>query len=225
MNTTEHKKLRAVLLNRFMGMALIDDQYQDVVDALLFAEQIHDGMRKDGKTPEFYHQFSILGRALTLHKLMSVPSQVYVAILLHDCPEDYPSFIGEIKRRFPRHSDNALALSKYEYVHRDFEAPHVVQKTMEEYMAQMANSPVLSIVKLLDRLHNLSTMLGVFTPEKITRYTKEVEEYFLPMLKKAKRNFPAQEAVYEIIKSDLNLILHTIKFYTPQTGIEVVVSD
>lgn len=212
MNTTEHTKLRGVLLNRFMGMAAVEPRYSQVVKAILFAEEVHSGMRKDDVTPEFYHQLSILGRALSLHKLLIDPIQVYMAILLHDCPEDYPHTIKLVKDKFPEHADNAISLSKYSYIHKDYQAPEVIAKTMTEYMDEMAASPVLSVAKLLDRIHNLSTMLGVFSDEKVLRYLEDVKIYFLPMLKKAKRSFPEQEAVYEIIKSDLNLIIAMAKF-------------
>lgn len=218
MNTTEHKKLRNVLFNRFMGMAKVNSAYHIVVKAFLFAEQLHQGVRKDGVTPEFYHQLSILGRSLCFHDLLTNPVDVYVAILLHDSPEDYPHVIGRIKTEFPNHAAFSLSLSKYDFIHKEHQPPEVIKKSMSDYMQELSESPVLSVAKLLDRLHNLSTMLGVFSPEKIMQYIQEVEEYFLPMLKQAKARFPEQEAVYEIIKSDLNMFLRTVKFFVQPTA-------
>lgn len=215
MNTTEHTKLKLVLLNRLMGMAAVEQRYQEAVSAFRFAESVHLGVRKDGVTPEFYHQLSILGRAISLHATLSDPLSVYVAILLHDCPEDYPNTIEDILRKFPAHASNSMALSKYDYLDRPGTTPEMVAKEFSDYIQVLSASPVLSVVKLLDRLHNLSTMLGVFSAEKVQRYINEVDTYFLPMLKEAKHRFPEQEAVYEIIKSDLNTLVLTIRHFAP----------
>jgi hypothetical protein len=49
-------------------------------------------------------------------------------------------------------------------------------------------------------MHNLQTMVGVFTFEKQKTYIVEVRVLFLPMLKAARRNFPQQVLAYENIK-------------------------
>jgi hypothetical protein len=44
------------------------------------------------------------------------------------------------------------------------------------------------------------TMLNGFKPTKRVSYIKETQDFTIPMLKQAKRNFPHQESVYENIK-------------------------
>lgn len=216
MNTTGYKKLKSVLMNRLLGMSQIDPRYVVVINAFRFAESVHTGVRKDGVTPEFYHQLSILGRAMNLHALLVDPLSVYVAILLHDSPEDYPKTIDRISVEFPDHLQNSLDLSKYDFKETSLGHVESDAKTMTAYMDKLSRSPVLSVAKLMDRLHNLSTMLKVFSPEKIRSYIDDVYDYFLPMLKAAKRNFPEQDAVYELLKSDLNLICSTVSHFLPK---------
>jgi len=46
-------------------------------------------------------------------------------------------------------------------------------------------------------------MQGVFTREKQSAYISETEEYILPMLKEARKNFPEQESAYQNIRQVL----------------------
>jgi len=47
-------------------------------------------------------------------------------------------------------------------------------------------------------------MVGVFTLEKQSSYIDEVEKYFLPMLKQARKNFPEQVDAYLNVETMLN---------------------
>jgi len=66
-------------------------------------------------------------------------------------------------------------------------------------------------VKIVDRIHNLSTMAGVFSLEKEAKYINDVHVYFYPMIKQARRLHPTQEAVYELLKSTLSLLVNSIE--------------
>lgn len=196
MNTTEYKKLRQTIRSQLIGMADKDPSFSDCVKALNFAEKIHDGVRKDGSTPEFYHQLSILGFLITQHKNLADPRSVYVAAILHDTPEDYPEHMAQIEAMFPKDIDNAKALSKYR---------HGELIPYSAYFGEMSRNPVTSVVKLVDRIHNVSTMPGVFSPEKMRKYINEIHQWFLPMAKEARDNFPEQNAFYQLAKSVLNM--------------------
>ena len=54
-------------------------------------------------------------------------------------------------------------------------------------------------------------MIGVFSQPRQDKYIKEVEDYFLPMLKTARRNFVRQESAYENIKHVLNSQIELLK--------------
>lgn len=205
MNTTNYQKLLQTLRSQLTGMAKQDPSFMDCVQALNFAESaIHTGMRKDGKTPEFYHQLSILGFLITQHNNLQDPRSVYMAAILHDTVEDYPEFEAQIASMFPRDIDNARGLSKM----RNGELiPYKV------YFAEMAKSPVMSVVKLVDRMHNVSTMPGVFKAEKMRTYIGEINKYFLPMAKDARRAFPHQDAFYELAKSILSMKVASYSYF------------
>ena len=67
-------------------------------------------------------------------------------------------------------------------------------------------------MKLIDRIHNLSTAPGVFSIEKISEYVDEVDQYFVPMYKKAKGLFN-QRSVYEVLKGMLMIQCRTIRSF------------
>ena len=53
------------------------------------------------------------------------------------------------------------------------------------YYAGIAKSPRATLVKLADRTHNLATMVGVYSPEKIHEYIRETEQYVIPLCQNA----------------------------------------
>lgn len=196
MNTVDYSKLRTSIRYTFIGMAYMDKRYDVCLKALQYADSIHKGVRKDDVTKEFYHQLNIVGYLLTQHRSLMDPVAVYVTALLHDVYEDYPETRSYLTDNFGEFMPYILRVSKV----RD---GIIVPKAT--YFSDMQNCPVTSVVKGADRIHNLSTMDGVFSEEKQLNYKKEVDEYFLPMLKYARRKFPEQTMAYENLKCILNM--------------------
>ncbi len=73
-------------------------------------------------------------------------------------------------------------------------------KEHDAYFCGIADDAIASLAKGGDRIHNLQTMVGVFSREKQLKYVNEVRTQFFPMLKQARRAFPQQERAYENIK-------------------------
>ena len=188
-NNTEilakHKKLRAAIRYYLHGR-----DFNVALKAMNFAEDYHDGTRKDGITPEFDHQVRIAHYVRTLPNLL-YPEETIATVFLHDVPEDYDVNHEEIARLF----GNVISVPT-----------ELVTKTLGyvtnpyDYYEGVASNPISSIVKGGDRVHNVQSMIDVFDKHKQIDYMAEVREFFLPMIKTAKRNFPEQEAAYENIK-------------------------
>jgi (p)ppGpp synthase/HD superfamily hydrolase len=176
---------------------LLGARYFDAAAAMEWAAGFHRGTRKDGHTPEFSHQIAIASHVRAYGANLRFPEESITVAFLHDVREDYDVSDGEVRERFgDQVADDVDAMTK---VFRG------VRRDDAEVFATIATRPNASVVKLCDRIHNHSSMVGVFTPEKITSYVAETSEYFLPMLKIARRNFCDQEPVYEA----LSLVLHT----------------
>lgn len=205
MNTTEYDKLRTVMRHWLKGLAASDHRYFVVLNALDFFEHLHrNEIRKDGVTRGFSHQLNMLAFARTQHKNIEEPWRVYAAILGHDGPEDYPVEVHNIKARFPSLFDYFMRLSKW----RDGELV-----SYDVYFPELAECRVCSVAKAIDRINNYSTMLGVFKPEKVEQYIDDGHTWFLPMLKKARRTFPQQEPIYELLKSVLVIQMDASKHF------------
>ncbi len=190
MNKFQKRKL--VLRQQLIGAG-----YFDALVAMEFAERYHTGTRKDGHTPEFDHQISIALYALTLPNLIHRQA-VIATIMLHDVREDYEITDGEIVALFPR--DAVFARLVADAVDRMTKVVRGEKRDEKALFDSMAADAIASIAKGCERVHNLQSMVGVFTVARQRQYIAEVNEFFLPMLKKARRNFPHQVTAYENIK-------------------------
>lgn len=186
----DFKKVRSAFRHYIIGKAEHDPRYNDVLRMMTLAEKYHDGDRKDGD-PEVSHQYVICAYLMTIEKSLKDPVACYVAALGHDLVEDYPESEEEVKSEFPEYHGYIVCLSK----ERNGE-----KIPYEIYFDNMAKCPVASIVKLCDRFHNISTMVQPFSREKQIGYLKDLDDWFLPMLKTAKRKFPEQTKAYENFK-------------------------
>lgn len=174
---------------------LLGKEYFKAVEAMEFSSKFCIGFRKNGKTPEFEHQISIASflRSLLIHLIY--PEDTITTVFTHDLEEDYNVFSKELEQRF-----GVRVATANGYLTKRKKG---VIKEKEFYFGEMSNCPIASIIKPSDRLHNIRTMLGVFTIEKQKEYIEETEQCILPMLKQAKKNFPRQEMAYENIKDVL----------------------
>lgn len=184
-----HKKQLSVMRGYLEGKG-----YYVALDALELVRQISDGTRKDKITPIFHHQLSIARLLTTLIPHMLWPEETIAAAFLHDLLEDHSDQWNRpmLEKRFGQKiSDAVWTLSK---------KSGGMTKSYELYFAEIANCPISSLVKLSDRCHNLQTMQGVFSLDKQKEYTMELDEYFFPLIRSARRSFPKQFGAYENLK-------------------------
>ena len=169
--------------------------YHTALAAMEFARLHHTGTRKDGLTPEFQHQTEIAMHASVLPGLI-FPEETIATCFLHDTVEDTPGSRHEIAQRFgERVADSTWRVTKVD--------ANGDKRDEDRLYDDMADCPIASIVKGLDRRHNQRTMGGVFAPEKMLDYVEFTDVRILPMMKKARVNFPQQYAAYQIIKGEL----------------------
>lgn len=209
MNTTDYDKLRLTLRSQLMGLMALDPSYEMPIQALTFAEEIHDGFRKDGVTPEFYHQLNILGYLMTLHQMLPDPAMVYTVAILHDLYEDNQTYRTAIEQKFTRAYPLVVTISKV----RDG-----VKLTNGQYYDGLAEDVICVIVKCADRIHNMSTMIGVFNANKIIDYVMEVNDYVLPMIKTARTKYPLYTPILQNLKMNINVIIGIINKIASQSS-------
>jgi (p)ppGpp synthase/HD superfamily hydrolase len=176
--------------------------YHKALEAFEFAKERHPGFRKDGKTPNFQHQIEICLFLITL-KEIEFEEETIIAGLLHDVREDADVEHIVIKKLFGKRVADAV-----EKLTKEFNG---IKKDTQEYFNQIALCPIASLVKLADRIHNVSSMVGVFTIPKQDHYVFEIKEYFFPLIKKARNNFPQQHMSYHAMGTFLKNMCKTVE--------------
>lgn len=195
---------KAIIMGRFgklkvaLHYYLLGRNYNTALKAFHLAAHHHSGLRRDKMTPEFQHQIEIALYVSTLKSVRDEEMTLTLA-LLHDLLEDYPAVTSA-----------SVAAEFGQKVADECDLLNKNGKPYEIYFAQIAKSPHASLVKGADRVHNINSMVGVFSKDKQEKYASEVEQYFLPMLKTARKSFPDQLQAYSnvehMLRSQLNLL-------------------
>lgn len=186
---------------------LIGRGYHQALKALGFVERYNVGLRKDGVTPSLHHEVQI---ALSVSQVKDVSHEelCIVASLLHDVQENHQIPSEDIEREFGQEIRNIVwKLTK------KFAGEH---KNKKDYINGIAICPVASIVKGLDRVNNLHSMIGVFSLEKMAEYAYEASIVFLPMLKRAGKLFPEQQSAYHSISQQMKQAIAFANAYVKQ---------
>jgi (p)ppGpp synthase/HD superfamily hydrolase len=195
---TDYGKTSASLRGWLLGKG-----YHQAIKAMEWAKSLHTGRRRDKVTPEFSHQVMMANFARTICDYFLEPENVFTTIFLHDLVEDKGVTLDQISEQWGNEVCNAVASLTNQVANG-------AKKEQSGWFHMMGYSPVASIVKGIDRIHNQSTMVDVFRPDKIDSYMAETEKYILPMLKAARKAFPEQESAYQNIRFVLMLQLDMI---------------
>ena len=182
----DYDKLRTAMRYWLLGR-----DWHLALKAMELGLQHHTGERKNG-SPEFSHQIFQAQFARTLPGMM-YPEETLAVIFLHDIYEDHDVPISLIHAEFGELVGTGVDLMS----DKDAQGR---EKPLEAYFAAMVESPVASLAKGIDRIHNFQSMVGVFDHDKQVRYMDEAREHILPMMKAARKRYTQQEPCYQITK-------------------------
>lgn len=159
--------------------------WSDGLQALAFAREKHAPQMRKGGQPYIIHPLSMACQAVSLNLK---DEDIIVACLLHDVVEDCNVLAGEL----PIKSERARAA----IVH----LTHISGDPLDIYYRGIYGNEVASLVKLLDRCDNVSTMAGVFSPEKTMSYIEETRDYVMPLWRGTKDKFPQYSNALFVLK-------------------------
>lgn len=159
-------------------------KWHDTLTALVLARTAHKDQKRKSGEPYFVHPLTVACHALSLG---IEEDAVIAAALLHDVVEDCDIKLETL---------NVSADTK-DAVRR---LTHVKGEPLEPYYREIGENRVASLVKLLDRCDNVSTMAGVFSVEKVHQYIAETREYVLPLLRKTKDQWPEDSNALFVLK-------------------------
>lgn len=175
--------------------------------ALELVNEAHKGLRKDGK-PEKSHLFEVLGFAISQYeKRISCEDldKMVTVHALHDLVEDYAEEYSfkNLKKYFP--IDVIKSLKKV----TKWKTFKKTDRDYKHYHRNIGKDFNAIITKANDRIHNFSSCMCVFNPEKKKLYILETEKYIIPNLKKARREYPEY---YISITSQIQLLKMLMEF-------------
>ena len=172
----------------------------ETLKALSFARAKHEGqMRKSGE-PYFVHPLTMACDALSIGIR---DDNVIAAILLHDVVEDCGVTLQELPvSGSVKHSVDLVTFSVMDGETKD--------TARTRYYNMILTDRAATLTKLVDRCHNVSSMAGVFTKEKLKAYIEETREYVLPLLRKAKTKYPEDSDILFILKYHITSVVDSI---------------
>jgi (p)ppGpp synthase/HD superfamily hydrolase len=168
-----------------------------IVSALEQALSSHRNKTRDSGRPYLdEHIFPVAMEVLEYlrqrGKSTAIQEPVVAASLLHDTVEDDENFdLEQCEDTF------GLAVSTLVYPLTKIGVEHDI------YIAKIANAPKYAkVIKLIDRVNNLqcSVLLANTMPHKLSKYTQETEESYLPIA-----DLLLDKELYERIHSLVNL--------------------
>lgn len=178
--------------------------------ALSLVNQYHVNTRKDG-AEERSHLFEVMGSAIAFfEKRLSIHEldKLVTIAALHDLVEDYYKDISfkYLRTIFPKDILRALKkVTKWKTFKKS-------DKDMLHYHGGISKNMYSTIVKALDRIHNLSSCHRVFSIEKKHFYIKETESFIVPNLKKMRRVYPEFYTVLTSLIFQLKKEVSTLQY-------------
>jgi len=186
----------------------LSENLTETYRALQYIREHHAGQyRKQAKytTERVLYINHPLLMACQAHAAGVRDDQLLAAVLLHDVVEDTGVTAEELP--FSEEVRETVQLVS-------FSVPEgqTVEQAKEAYYRKIGQNAKASVVKLLDRCNNVSTMSGAFTRERMRQYILETEEYILPLASFLKNNYPEYSDLAFLVKYQIVSILETIKY-------------
>ena len=173
----------------------------NTMKALTFARKEHEGQFRKSGEPYIIHPLTMACNAISLG---IKDDSVIAAILLHDVCEDCDVSLKELPV-----SDairNSVKLLTFEIMKGETK-----EIATNRYYNMILEDRTATIVKLLDRCHNVSSMAGTFSEEKLKNYIEETREFVLPLIKKAKLYYPEDSDILFAIKYHILSVIDSIE--------------
>lgn len=187
----------------FVRAAASSKQLTQTAKVLPMVKKWHEGQVRKGKdaVPYIYHPLMIACHALALGL---DEDDIIATALLHDVVEDCDMTADEL----PVNSDvqNAVRLLTFKV-----EEGETKEEAKKRYYDNIKDNRLATIVKVLDRCNNISTMAVAFSNEKMAEYIDETQEYVMPVLDCMKYTYPECYNASFLLKYQMLAVLESLK--------------
>lgn len=159
-------------------------EFKDTLEALSLARAAHQNQTRKNGEPYIVHPLTVAAHAIALG---IKEDEIIATAILHDVVEDCNILPSQLK--VSKATQDAVNL-----------LTHVKGEPLGPYYRQISQNRIASIVKLLDRCDNVSSMAGVFSKEKVKSYINETREYVVPLLRSTKDQWPRESNALFVLK-------------------------
>ena len=166
-------------------------------------ERCHAGMTRAGKDklPYITHPLMMACHAFALD---IAEDNLVAAILLHDVVEDCGVTVEELDvNEDIRETVSLVSFSEVEGLTHE--------ESKRQYYEKIGRNRFASMVKLLDRCNNISTMATAFSKKKIAEYIEETEKYIFPILNYVKHSYREYYNAAFLLKYHMLSVMETLK--------------
>ena len=173
---------------------------KETLKALVFAREKHSGQLRKSGEPYIVHPLMMACNAVS----MGIKDDTIIAtILLHDVCEDCGVSIGEL----PVNDAVKHAVDLMTFRVMEGETKEIAKN---RYYNMLLQSREASMTKLIDRCHNISSMAGTFSVEKLKSYIEETRHYVLPLLRKVKTMYPEESDILFVLTYHIVSVVDSI---------------
>jgi len=174
---------------------------KDTLKALAFAREKHKNQFRKSGEPYIIHPLMMACNAVS----MGIREDAVVAtILLHDVCEDCGVAVHELPvSDTVRHAVDLMTFRVMEGETKEI--------AKNRYYNMLLQSREASLTKLIDRCHNVSSMAGTFSVEKLKAYIEETRHYVLPLLRKVKNEYPEESDILFVLKYHIVSVVDSIE--------------
>lgn len=184
----------------------IERKFDQALSAMNFAREKHEGQfRKithDGKHVRYINHPLIMtyhAMALDLNE-----DALLAACLLHDVCEDCGVAVEELPVGNDAREAVRLLTKPEDYDH--------TETSTRIYYNAIKENRIASMVKVLDRCNNVSTMASSFSDEKIAEYIKETEKFVNPLLELIENDYPEYSKAAVLIRYHMSSVLDSLRY-------------
>lgn len=173
---------------------------KETLKALSFAREKHSGQFRKSGEPYMVHPLMMACNAVS----MGIKDDTVVAtILLHDVCEDCGVVVAEL----PVNDTVRHAVDLMTFRIMEGETKEIAKN---RYYNMLLQSRAAAMTKLIDRCHNVSSMAGTFSVEKLKSYIEETRHYVLPLLRKVKTQYPEDSDILFVLKYHIVSVVDSI---------------
>lgn len=173
---------------------------KETLKALAFAREKHSGQFRKSGEPYIIHPLMMACNAVS----MGIRDDATIAtILLHDVCEDCGVAVAEL----PVNDTVKHAVDLMTFRVMEGETKEIAKN---RYYNMLLESREASMTKLIDRCHNVSSMAGTFSVEKLKAYIEETRHYVLPLLRKVKNQYPEEADILFVLKYHIVSVVDSI---------------